>query len=248
MRAVQKAERVKLRWRPGSQRQDTSWYSAHDYQADPPREELIDEVTDENGTVIGIVTRNAYGSLVLNTDRLLIVDVDDRPESIGTMLLNMLRGWFGAAASKSRDQLVVDAISADPARTYRLYRTAAGWRILLASEAMVGVDDLALDLLRRFDVDHHYLTLCQRQETFRARLTAKPWRCGCQRPPNRFPCEEPDAVAAFEAWEADYARRAVAYRTCHLLAGGDSPIAPQLAPLVHLHDRLTQTDKDLPLA
>lgn len=44
-------------------------------------EELLEEVHSEDGTLIAAVTRNRYGAAVLNTDVLLISDVDLPPES-----------------------------------------------------------------------------------------------------------------------------------------------------------------------
>ncbi|HLS65323.1 MAG TPA: hypothetical protein VK060_18235, partial [Ruania sp.] len=42
----------------------------------PLREEVLSEVRDGEGTLVAAVTRNRYGAQVLNTDRLLIADVD----------------------------------------------------------------------------------------------------------------------------------------------------------------------------
>jgi hypothetical protein len=247
-RAAAKGERIKERWKPGGARQDASWYSLANYLADPPREEVVEEIADEAGSVVGLVTRNAYGALILNTDRMVIVDVDERPKSLWGALTRWLRSCCGWPVARSREDGIVEAIAADRENAYRLYRTAAGWRVLLVSRAVDGVDEAALDLLRRFDVDEYYLKLCRRQKTFRARLTAKPWRCGCPRAPHRFPREEPEAIRAFEAWEAEYSRHAIQYRVCRLIRGNDAPIAPNLAALVRLHDSLSQTTSEFPLA
>ena len=58
--------------------------SDHEYY--PSRrlpEELLEEVHDEDGTLVAAVTRNRYGAAVLNTDVLLISDVDLPPETTG---------------------------------------------------------------------------------------------------------------------------------------------------------------------
>uniref|UniRef100_UPI001C3D5E17 hypothetical protein n=1 Tax=Picosynechococcus sp. (strain ATCC 27264 / PCC 7002 / PR-6) TaxID=32049 RepID=UPI001C3D5E17 len=46
-------------------------------------EELLEEVHGEDGALIAAVTRNRYGAAVLNTDALLICDVDRPPEDVG---------------------------------------------------------------------------------------------------------------------------------------------------------------------
>ena len=58
--------------------------SEHEYY--PSRrlpEELLEEIRSEDGTLIAAITRNRYGAAVLNTDVLLISDVDLPPESSG---------------------------------------------------------------------------------------------------------------------------------------------------------------------
>src|SRR5689334_19790333 len=42
----------------------------------PLPEPLIQELRDANGTTSGVVTRNAYGALVLNARDLMFVDID----------------------------------------------------------------------------------------------------------------------------------------------------------------------------
>lgn len=46
------------------------------YDEGLPREEIADEFKDEQGRPQAIVTRNAYGSLILNTRDLMFIDVD----------------------------------------------------------------------------------------------------------------------------------------------------------------------------
>ena len=42
----------------------------------PLREEVLQRITDDDGRLVAAVTQNHYGSLVLNTDRVMFIDVD----------------------------------------------------------------------------------------------------------------------------------------------------------------------------
>lgn len=44
-------------------------------------EELLEEIHGQDGELIGAITRNRYGAAILNTDALLITDVDIRMPS-----------------------------------------------------------------------------------------------------------------------------------------------------------------------
>jgi hypothetical protein len=52
------------------------------------------------------------------------------------------------------------------------------------------------------------------QESFRARLTPKPWRLDVGQPPVKFPFETPDAEGRYRDWERTYESKAAGYATC----------------------------------
>lgn len=58
----------------------------------------------------------------------------------------------------------------------RCYRTAEGWRLLVVSDSLRPDGPLFELLHRGMGGDERYLKLCQKQQTYRARLTPKPWR------------------------------------------------------------------------
>lgn len=68
------------------------------YGARPLREEIVDEIRAGN-EVAGLVTRNGYGSLVLNARNAMFIDVD-RPASPKGGLLGRL---FGKPADSAED-------------------------------------------------------------------------------------------------------------------------------------------------
>jgi hypothetical protein len=87
------------------------------------------------------------------------------------------------------------------------------------------------------------------QESFRARLTPKPWRCGLPVPPGMFPFETPEDVARFQDWERNYTAAIQPYATCqYLVSFGNSPMASGFEELVQYHDQETRATSLLPLA
>jgi hypothetical protein len=50
--------------------------AAEYYPGRPVREEILEEVRGADGALLAVITRNRYGAAVLNTDSLLIADVD----------------------------------------------------------------------------------------------------------------------------------------------------------------------------
>ena len=74
--AAERCWRTNQRWDTTVAGSPNDWYRGQDYFAQPPREEIIQEITNEEGGIDGWVSRNRYGVLVLNTDILLIMDID----------------------------------------------------------------------------------------------------------------------------------------------------------------------------
>src|SRR6266852_5839712 len=46
------------------------------YPNRPLREQILQEIKPDGGEVIALITRNSYGCQVLNTDRVMFVDID----------------------------------------------------------------------------------------------------------------------------------------------------------------------------
>jgi hypothetical protein len=104
-------------------------------------------------------------------------------------------------------------------------------------------------MLRAFESDPLYVRLCQAQACFRARLTPKPWRCGMNTPPSRYPWENYDAEFRYREWEQRYERASAQYSVCKLVKQlGPQEIHPDVAPILALHDRLTGVEDERRLA
>jgi hypothetical protein len=252
-RARASAERV-LGWLADPQHRAAPRDSVqYTYLADrPPREEIVQEFHDAAGEPLALITRNAYGSLVLNARDLMFVDVDF-PRQIPSPM-SLLRGLFGKKPPvSSAEEAVLERIrawcAARPDVGMRLYRTAAGFRACLVDRPRQANHDESRAILDELGADPLYRRLCDVQECFRARLTPKPWRIGLHAPTVRYPFLEPAAAERFRQWLEGYDAAVPRFATCRLLeTHGPHEIHADLAPLVTLHDSLTASAQSLPLA
>ena len=221
---------------------------AYAYGSRPLREEILQNF-DGAGEPRAILTRNAYGTTVLNTARLafLDIDLDESGESFGQRLRRLFAG-------ASREDTVLaklrDTLKASGKATFRLYRTAAGFRALAVDREFDPAGQEAQDLMKATGTDPYFVRLCSVQKSFRARLTPKPWRCGLKPPPGEYPRTDPAIQQLFAAWLAEYERISSKYATCKFLesVGKGAFSAMGDTELVDLHDRMTRATQLLPLA
>jgi hypothetical protein len=188
----------------------------YDYGADRPAPEPIaSRVRDTFGQDLAVITRNAYGALVLNTDRALFIDVDF---GVAAPATGWLKALFQKPVTPERAALerVERALAAFPGWALRVYRTYAGLRLLLLTESLQGFEPRHLEVLDQFGSDPLYRKLCLAQRCFRARLTPKPWRVGLARPP-RFPFATEKERARFDAWQRRYDEQSAKHASCQLL-------------------------------
>ena len=205
-----------------------------------------------------IVTRNVYGAEVLNTRDLMFVDIDKPyhpPAPIPSILTMGLRALFGKSAPAppvQTDDPAITKIRGVAERNNlagRVYKTAGGYRVLITSTGFTPVDPRSEDLLRQFAADELYIRLCRVQESFRARLTPKPWRCGLPNPPVMFPFETPQDQSRFTDWERTYTVTGERFRTCQYVASfGSGSVASGFEELIQFHDQETKAASVLPLA
>jgi hypothetical protein len=125
----------------------------------------------------------------------------------------------------------------------RIYRTAAGFRLLVTSDAFDPLAAETQQLLDALGSDALYVRLCKAQECFRARLSAKFWRCWATRPPSRFPWADAAQEAEYRQWQEDYHRLANECATCQFIESlGEPAIHEAVRPILEMHDRLTIQD------
>jgi hypothetical protein len=226
-RLKQAAERRQLR------RELTSEY----YQPGSEFEETI-ACASTHRVFDAIVTRNYYGSLILNARRALFIDVD-----VDTSGASPVSSW-----SETFDDLC-SVLESERDEGFRIYRTAAGFRVLATAREFVAGSEKSEQLMNSVGADANFVELCGRQNNFRARLTPKPWRCGLARPPFVYPRITPEHERCFTNWLSQYENRSRERATCQFLAHiGSTRVHDCVAPIVEVHDRETKAQSDLPLA
>jgi hypothetical protein len=233
----------------GGRRAEHYWYARG-----PIREEVIERFTDSRGELIAAITRNRYGSLVLNTARTMFVDWDS-PRAKPASLMQLIKRLFGGSPVAPDDpheasvrQRIDHYRENQSGWSIRLYRTAGGYRGLVTHAVFDPSHESTLLALQALGSDSLFIRLCQSQASFRARLTPKPWRCRAGRQSFAWP-REGNAIGRFEKWLARYDERRQQYATCRFVdTVGASPIHPDVAPIVELHDKLTGANETLPLA
>lgn len=200
------------------------------YGSRPVREQVLREITGRSGEIDALLTRNAYGSVVLNAARAMFIDVD--AQGAGARALDQVRRAASSAGLGS----------------VRLYRTAAGFRLLATDRTFTPGSSDAESAMRAVGADPQFVQLCKVQDSFRARLTPKPWRVGHAAPPGDFP-RDIGQQQAFDEWLRKYERAATSSATCQFVeAIGGSAVDADVAPILALHDEQTKATTNLPLA
>ena len=220
------------------------------YGERPLREEITQGVTNAAGGEVAVVTRNAYGALVLNAANAMFIDIDF-PEKAASSGGGFLRG-FGKRVSSPEEQhleRITAWAGSHPDVGLRVYRTAGGLRGLITNQTFEPTQSDALAVLRAFESDPLYVRLCQVQDCFRARLTPKPWRCKVSLPPARYPWENADREFQYRSWAQRYEYASHAYAVCRLVKQfGPPDVHPDVAAILSLHDQLTSVASHLTLA
>ncbi|MEE8467966.1 MAG: hypothetical protein V3T22_05895 [Planctomycetota bacterium] len=220
------------------------------YAERPLREELVEEL-EHAGERTAAITRNSYGSLVLNTESGMFVDIDYPPRGSFSALRRACGRLFGRQVPSRDERIrtrVRDVVGSTPGLGLRLYRTANGYRCLVTSRAYDPASREARELLERFGCDPLYILLCQAQECFRARLSPKFWRCGAPRPPFRFPWLDGERERLYREWQARYKECTRSFRTCSFVETvGSTKVLESLERIVRVHDR-SACDGNGPLA
>jgi len=130
------------------------------------------------------LTVNQYNAVVLNSRNMLIADIDFGAERLnehaGAIDEDDLLDAMGALrVLDTALEGLFTGVRFDK-ESYRVYRTHSGCRVICTSRTFEHPEDAYF--AKRFMVflkaDRKYVTLCDAQECYRARLTPKPWRMG----------------------------------------------------------------------
>lgn len=219
----------------------------YDASERPLREEVLGEVGGTDDAPEAILTRNGYGAVILNTARVAFLDVDLPRRGA---LSRWWRRVRGRPDDESGDALarIRAAAAALPERSFRVYRTRAGFRVLVTDVLRAPDSDDARSWFRSFGVDGLFAHLCRAQGSYRARLTPKPRRLGLRAPGLRHP-RSADEQRAFERWLAEYEQKRRGWSTCTLVESiGAGRVAAEIEPILREHDRWTEATSSRPLA
>ena len=224
----------------------------------PLREEIIETLTHDERP-LAIISRNSYGSLILNTGEVFFADVDippSRPANVPFREMSRLWDWIRGVSRKPagtfEEGLISDirnVVTAEPRLALRLYRTLAGYRIAILSQTIPAATSRSSRLLTRLGSDRLYVSLCKSQDSYRARLTPKPWRMGMSRPPGRFPWRDAEVEREQRRWESLYDQARGGFCTCILVGEFGSDIRdPLVDRVLQVHDLFCLSGSELPLA
>jgi len=204
----------------------THWYDAEPGEYSVVHEPVLHEIRFA-GEVQGVITRNHYGCLVLNCDRLLIVDVDIlSPENWEFQDCSQ-----SCAVPVSQYQAIAALealVEGYPELGFRVYHTRNGLRYFCTTQPFDPTNLQTQRLMQNLYVDPLYARLCRFQATFRARLTPKPWRVDSRRYSERFVYDRLTGMVFPEVNP---------YSVCHLIEIiGSQTIRPEFEPVIELHD------------
>jgi hypothetical protein len=142
----------------------------------PVREAVIEVVAGPVDAPEAVIARNQYGALVLSTARMGFIDVDVAPSTFPDAIGRLFGRPPPRAAILAR---IREGLAAKGwAMTFRLYETAAGFRVVVVDRQLDPSGPDAAALMDAVGADAAYKALCRGQHSFRARLTPKSWRCG----------------------------------------------------------------------
>ncbi len=214
-------------------------------------EQVIDRIQHDNREQ-AVISRNAYGSLIMNAAKMMFVDIDlpipNKPSWISR--------WFRKPPpppALSPEAEVLERIRKwqfeNGDTTLRIYRTHAGFRIIVVNQSFPVVDANAVAIMHGLGSDTLYVTLCESQSCFRARLTPKPWRVGMPKPPKMFPFFSASDEQAFNAWYQQYSTKSKQFKVCNFVETvGSAAIDAEHQELIQQHDEFCCDPNNLPLA
>jgi len=212
----------------------------------------LQEIKDAAGNTAAVITRNSYGCQVLNTARVMFVDID-LPEPRPAGFFQKLFGKANAAPPAQTHDGALATIENwtrnHPDWGWRIYQTRAGLRLLATHGPVEAGSSATNEVFDALGADPLYQKLCLSQKCFRARLTPKPWRCGVHSKPERWPWLDEKREKRFQKWETTYQSYIFNWATCKLVRQiGNPSVHPEVESIVKLHDQTTKAESQLKLA
>ncbi len=202
------------------------------------KEEIVEEVKSDNGTVLAVLTRNSYGATVLNTESVLFGDIDVDMTAVG--LMDRIFASFGKQKKDKPYYLekIKNYQMKHPELSIKVYETFAGLRFAVTNKLYSPEEPQVKHMFNQLDVDPLYMRLCKQQICFRARLSPKPWRINMARPGSRFPRASEQQQKDFDLWLKNYSLASARITTAKLLASfGSAKMHADVESVLKIHDR-----------
>jgi hypothetical protein len=163
-------------------------------------------------------------------------------------LITRRRGGPEAIARQGLERF----IATQPDGRFRLYRTPAGFRLMVLHQLIDPRSEAAASIFKACGTDPLYSTMCRAQHCYRARLTPKPWRMGMKerlRPRRTAWPVDPSYLPARAEWVKEYEQMSAGWAACRFLKEyGTAPVHDTARSVQELHDRLCRAEENLPLA
>lgn len=203
------------------------WLENGEY-ARPVFEPVVRELDSRN-----VVTRNRYGAEVLNSEETCFIDIDHVRRTIGEFWRTLFGGARSAEAILVARMEAALALPENADLGFRLYRTAAGFRLAVEGRLLEPDGPRARKLMDFFNADRIYERLCVSQKCYRARLTPKPTRIHMRRYQDEA------------SWVEEYDRRRRGHAVCRFVCAKGRSLD---SAAISLHDERTLCESDFPLA
>jgi hypothetical protein len=218
----------------------------------PLREEVLEEIKAEgrgDNAPCAIITRNHTGTEVLNTAHVMFLDIDFKKPKQPSFLAKLFRKKVPPDPLIAALAAIEQWLARNPSWGMRIYRTCGGLRAIVTHDLFDPASSFTSDTFEALNVDPLYRRLCKTQNSFRARLTPKPWRCGTDQLHVQWPWKDAIVEQDFKKWKAKYDTATQRFATCHLLKTiGPFPQNDTIHRIVALHDTATRSETTLPLA
>lgn len=251
------AEKLAAHWQRFGHH-ETRKPDAYAYGTKPLREQVLNRIQDSQGHTVAVVTRNKLGCRILNTARVVFVDIDIPNPTERSHSISWIRRLF--AKPKMPDTQVYEReapwlrraeawTQGSPGWGWRVYRTFGGLRLLATHQVFDPEDPIIEHMFEATGADPLYRALCRRQKCFRARLTPKAYRLGLTSPQDHWPYPTIKSETRFDRWEARYKAASEKRATCQWIARfGSDVIHPEVALILAAHDQPSRATINLPLA
>ena len=212
----------------------------------PLREEVVQRFEDAQGNLYAAVTRNGYGSLVLNAARVMFIDIDFPATQRSGGLMAFFARLFGKspplpdAQQEQEETQRIDCSSYSNTTGLGHSRLSYAGRRPRSGDARPFRSDFRCGLGHAEGCRGRSVVRAALQgaECFRARLTPKPWRCGHNVNRTVWPREGERQQQRFDKWLAAYMSHQSQYATCRYLGTlGSNAVHPDVETIVEVHDQ-----------